>query len=102
MGKASRTKTDTSRRQKIAAQREAARRAERRRKLTFIGAIVAAAAVIIGGVTWYAVGRGGSKASAEVMPPGVGGGTPLVQAAAHQVPNTSGISGVVAYVTTGW
>jgi Protein of unknown function (DUF3105) len=101
MGKASRTKTDASRREKIAAQRAAARRAERRRKLTLIGAIIAAAAVIIGGVVWYAVGRS-SSASAEVMPPGVGGGTATVQAAAHQVPNTSGIPGVVEYVTTGW
>jgi hypothetical protein len=62
------------------------------------------AAVIIGGVAWYAASRSngsGSGASAEVIPPGVTGQT-TVQTAAHQVPNTSGISGVTEYVTTGW
>jgi Protein of unknown function (DUF3105) len=102
MGKASKTKTEASRREKVAAQRAAARRAERRRNMMTIGAIAAVVAVIIGGVVWYAVGRSGSSASVEVMPPGVGSGTPTVQAAAHQVPNTSGIPGVVEYVTTGW
>lgn len=59
--------------------------------------------MIIGGVAWYAASRG-SGATAEVIPPGVTGQT-TVQAAAHQVPNTSGISGisgVTEYVTTGW
>jgi hypothetical protein len=102
MGKASKAKTGASRREKIAAQRAAAKRAEQRRRMKIIGAIVAVLAVAGGGVTWYAVSRGGSTASAEVMPPGVGSGTPTVQAAPHQVPNTSGISGVTEYVTTGW
>jgi len=42
-----------------------------------------------------------TDASAEVIPPGVTGAT-TVQAAAHPVPNASGIPGVVEYVTTGW
>ena len=92
-----------ARRDRVAALRAQQKRAERRRNLLTIGAITAAAAVIIGGVAWYAASRGsGSSASAEVIPPGVGSGTPTVQAAAHQVPNTSGIPGVTKYVTTGW
>ena len=94
---------EAARRERVAALRAKQKRAERRRNLITIGAIAAAAAVIIGGVTWYAASRGGgsSSASAEVIPPGVSG-TTTVQAAAHQVPDTSGIPGVVEYVTTGW
>ena len=48
MGKASRTKVDASRREKIAAQREAARRAERRRRMLIAaGSIVVVAAVVL-------------------------------------------------------
>jgi hypothetical protein len=86
-------------RERVAAVRARQKRAERRRNLITIGAITAAAAVIIGGVAWYAASR--SSTSAEVIPPAVSG-TTTVQAAAHQVPNTSGIPGVVEYVTTGW
>jgi len=89
-----------ARRERVAALRAQQKRAERRRNLITIGAITAAAAVIIGGVAWYAATRS-SGASAEVIPPGVTG-TTTVQAAAHQVPNTSGIPGVTEYVTTGW
>jgi hypothetical protein len=48
-----------------------------------------------------AVSSGGGSPQ-EVIPPGVGGGTPTVQSAALTVPNTTGITGVVAYDTTGW
>jgi hypothetical protein len=88
------------RRERVAALRAQQKRAERRRNLITIGAIAAVAAVIIGVVAWYAASRN-SSASAEVIPPGVGG-TATVHAAAHQVPDTSGIPGVVEYVTTGW
>jgi hypothetical protein len=47
-------------------------------------------------------GGSGTRTGDETMPPGVGGGTPDVQPAALEVPNTSGIPGVVAYDTTGW
>src|SRR5438874_1447775 len=77
------------------------RRAERRRNLTTLFAVVAAAAVVIGGVVWYAASRG-SGSSKEAIPPGVSGGAPAVQPAALTVSNTTGISGVVAYDTTGW
>jgi hypothetical protein len=89
-----------ARRERVAAIRAQQQRAERRRNLITLGVITAAAAVIIGAVAWYAAGR--SSATAEAIPPGVGGGTPLVQPAALVVPNTSGIGGVVAYDTAGW
>ena len=88
-----------ARRERVEALRAQQKRAERRRYLITIGAIAAAAAVIIGGVAWYAASRG-HGASAEVIPPGASG-TMTVQAAAHQVPSTSGIPGVVEYVATG-
>ena len=91
-----------ARRDRVAAMRAQQKRAERRRNLITIGAIVAVAAVVIGGVAWYAASRSSSSgATAEVIPPGVTGQR-TVQAAAHQVPNTSGIPGVTEYVTTGW
>jgi hypothetical protein len=91
-----------ARSERVAALRAQQKRAERRRNLITIGAVAAVAAVIIGVVTWYAASRGNNAATAaEVIPPGVSG-TTTVQAAAHQVPDTSGIPGVVAYVTTGW
>jgi hypothetical protein len=92
-----------ARRERVAAMRAQQRRAERRRNLITLFAVVAAAAVVIGGVAWYAASRGhGSSASGEVIPPGVSGGAPDVQPAALVVPNASGISGVVAYDTSGW
>ena len=95
------------RRERVAALRAQQQRAARRRNLITAGAIAAVAALIIGGVAWYAASRSSNHTSsgsptAQVIPPGVGGGATTVQAAAHQVPNTSGISGVVEYVTTGW
>jgi hypothetical protein len=86
-------------RERVAAMRAQQRRAERRRNLITIFAIVAAAAVIIGGVAWYAASRGGSK---ETVPPGVSGGSPVVQPAALMVSNTSGITGVIVYDTVGY
>jgi hypothetical protein len=48
MGKASRTKVDTSRREKIAAQRAAARRAERRRRILIAsGSILVVVAIVV-------------------------------------------------------
>jgi hypothetical protein len=99
MGKASRAKQDASRREKISAQREAERRRERRRRLIWFGGggtIIAAIAAVI--VVVAVVSSGGSK---EVIPAAPTGAT-TVQPAAVTVPNTTGISGVVAYDTTGW
>jgi len=96
-----------ARRERVEALRAQRKRAERRRNLITAGAIAAVAALIIGAVVWYAASRSSNHISsggrpAQVIPPGVGGGPTTVQAPAHQVPNTSGISGVVEYVTTGW
>jgi Protein of unknown function (DUF3105) len=100
MGKASRAKQDISRREKIAAQREAERRRGRRRRLIWFGGggtvIAAIVAVIV--VVTVTSSSGGSK---EVIP-AAPTGTNTVQPAAVTVPNTTGISGVVAYDTTGW
>ena len=97
------SRKQAARRERVAAMRAQQRRAERRRNLTTIFAIVATAAVIIGGVVWYAASRGsGGTSGKEAIPPAVGGGSPTVQPAALVVPNTSGISGVTAYDTTGY
>ena len=90
-------------RDRVAAMRAQAKRAERRRNLLMIGAIAAVVVLIGGGVAWYAASRGGSTSttSAEVVP-AAPSGTPESQPAALVVPNTSGISGVVAYDTAGW
>jgi hypothetical protein len=97
---------DAARRERIETLRAQQKRAEQRRKLITFGTIGVVAALIIGGVAWFAASRSSnhttSGRTAEVIPPGVGGGSGTVQAAAHQVPNTSGIPGVVEYVTTGW
>jgi len=97
---------EAARRERVAAMRAEQKRAERRRNVITFGAIGVVIALIIGAVAWYAASRGSgtgnSSSAAEVIPPGVGGGPVTVQAAAHQVPNASGIPGVVEYVTTGW
>lgn len=90
-------------RDRVTAMRAQQKRAERRRNLITIGAIGAAVVVIGGGIGVYAAtrGGGGSSSSAEVVPPAPTG-APQTQPAALVVPNTSGISGVVAYDTAGW
>jgi hypothetical protein len=99
MGKASRAKQDGSRREKTAAQRAAERRRGQRRRLLWLGGgggvIVAVVAVI---VVVAVTSSGGSKEAIPAAPTG----TTTVQPAAVTVPNTTGISGVVAYDTTGW
>ena len=100
MGKASRAKQDISRREKIAAQREAERRRQRRRRLIWFGGggtVIAALVAVIVVVAGTSSGSGGK----EVIPAAPAGAT-TVQPAAVTVPNTTGLSGVVAYDTTGW
>ncbi|MHB1432860.1 MAG: DUF3105 domain-containing protein [Streptosporangiaceae bacterium] len=99
MGKASRAKQDSGRREKVAAQRAAERRRERRRRLLWFGgggAIVVAVVAVIAVVAVTSSGGG-----REAIPPGPSG-TIKVQPAAITVPNTTGISGVVAYDTNGY
>jgi thiol-disulfide isomerase/thioredoxin len=62
MGKASRTKVDTSRREKIAAQRAAERRAEQRKRLLIAsGSILAVIAIVVA----FIVVKAGSKPAAS-------------------------------------
>jgi hypothetical protein len=98
VGKAQRERTA---RQKLEQVRARQRAAARRRKAiigTVAGVGVAAVIAVIA-VIAVSAGGGGSH---EVMPAGVGGGTPNSQPAAVTVPNTTGIAGVVAYDTAGW
>ena len=104
MGKASRTKRDGGRREKIAAQREAERRQQRRRRLFMFGGggVVIAAAVVV--ILVLALSKSTSPTtttSHEVIPP-ANTGTTTTEPAAVTVANTTGITGVVAYDTTGW
>jgi Protein of unknown function (DUF3105) len=87
-------------RERVAAIRAEQKRAQRRRNLITVGAITAAVVIVGGGIGWYAASRGGGS-SAEVVP-ATPSGAPQSQPAALVVPNTSGISGVVAYDTAGW
>jgi Domain of unknown function (DUF929) len=71
MGKASRTKVDVSRREKIAAQREAQRRAERRRRMLIAaGSIVVVAAIVLTFVIIKLNGKPASAGSASNGPTG--------------------------------
>jgi hypothetical protein len=102
MGKASRTKRDGGRREKIAAQREAERRQERRRRLVLFGGggVVIAVAVVV--ILVVALSKSsGTTTSKEVVPPALTGAT-TTEPAAVTVANTTGINGVVAYDTTGY
>jgi hypothetical protein len=86
-------------RERVAAMRAQQRRAEQHRNLITIGAIAGVVALVIGGVSWYAVSRGGGPG--EVVPAAVTG-TPVTQPPALPVRDTSGIQGVVAYDTAGY
>ena len=98
MGKAQRTRQTREKLEQV----QARQRAEARRRKLIFGAVAGVAvAAVIAVIAALAVSAGGGS-SQEVMPAGVGGGTPDVQPAALTVPNTTGITGVVAYDTTGW
>ena len=86
-------------RERVAATRARQKRADRRRNLITAGAVTAAVVLVGGGIAWYTASRGGG--SARVVPAALSG-APRSQPAALVVPNTSGISGVVAYDTAGW
>ena len=96
-------KLDRQARVKAMQARERARK--RRVRLAWLGgggvAIAAVIAVIVAVAVSGVEASTGGGTSAEVIPPGVTG-TTTTQPAAVTVPNTTGISGVVAYDTTGW
>ncbi len=92
------------RKAKIEAMRARQRAQERRRRLIWFGGggTVIVAIVVAVVVAVVSAGHGSSTTtSSEVVPPAVTGQT-AVQAPAVTVPNTTAISGVVAYDTTGY
>jgi hypothetical protein len=86
MGKASRTKVDSSRREKIAAQRAAARRAEQRRRILIAGGSILAVIIVI--VAFIVI-----KANSDSSKP------PTTTSAANG-PTGSALASVVAKVTS--
>ena len=98
VGKASKSKV--GRQARIEQMRAEQRRADRRRRLIIVSASAVVGVGLVVGVVFAALPS--SSVNHEAMPPGVGGGTPTTQATVATVQNTSGISGVVAYDTTGW
>lgn len=74
---------------------------QRRQRMIWSGVGVAVAAVVAVILVLTLPGSSGGTSN-EVIPPAVAAGSPDVQAPALVVPNTTGISGVVAYDTAGW
>src|ERR1700749_3596591 len=71
MGKASRTKQDSDRRARIAAQREAQRRAEQRKRIYLAGGAILVVAIVVVGLVLVKLNRGGgTAASPSNGPPG--------------------------------
>jgi hypothetical protein len=75
---------------------------QRRQRMIWSGVGVAVAAVVAVIVVVTLPSSSGGGTSTEVIPPAVAAGSPVVLPPALVVPNTTGISGVVAYDTTGW
>jgi hypothetical protein len=75
---------------------------QRRQRMIWSGVGVAIAGVVAVILVLTLPGSSGGGTSNEVIPPPVASGSPNVQAPAVVVPNPTGISGVVAYDTTGW
>ncbi len=97
---AKRMQAKQDRKARIEAMRAQQRARERRRRLAWFGGggvVIAAVVAVVVVVALSKAGGGGQ----EVIPPAVTGAT-TVQPAAATVANTTGISGVVAYDTTGW
>jgi len=86
MGKASRTKVDSSRREKIAAQRAAARRAEQRRRILIAGGSILAVIIVIVAFIVVKANSGSSK--------------PAATTSSANGPTGSALASVVAKTTT--
>ena len=102
---ATRRQTKLDRRERIEAMRAKEQARRRRVRFAWLGgggvAVAAAVAVIVAVAVSGGSSSSGGSTSAEVMPPAVTGAT-TTQPAALTVPDTTGITGVVAYDTTGW
>jgi hypothetical protein len=96
---AERRQAKLDRQARIEAMRARERARKRRLRLAWLGGGGVVIAAVVAVIVVVAVS--GGSASPEVMPPAVSG-TTTTQPAALTVPNTTGISGVVAYDTTGW
>jgi hypothetical protein len=85
-------------RPKGSARQAAVRRRTRRRRFIIgvVAIVVAVVAIVVVAVS------SSSNSPTYVLPPPVGTGSPTFEPPAYQTTNTSGIPGVVAYVTTGW
>jgi thiol-disulfide isomerase/thioredoxin len=86
MGKASRTKVDSTRREKIAAQRAAARRAEQRRRILIAGGSILAVIIVIVAFIVIKANSGSSK--------------PAATTSSANGPTGSALASVVAKVTS--
>ena len=70
MGKASRTKVDSSRRERIAAQRAAERRAEQRRRILIAsGSIIAVVAIVVAFIVVKANSKPAASTARRTAPP---------------------------------
>jgi hypothetical protein len=100
---ASRKQARLDRRAQIEAMRARERTRKRNVRIAWLGGggivVIAAVVAIVLAVT--ASSGPAVTSSPQVMPPGVSGQT-TVEPPAQTVANNTGISGVVAYVTTGW
>jgi Protein of unknown function (DUF3105) len=100
---ASRKQAKLDRHAQIAAMRARERARKRNVRIAWLGGggvvVIAAVVAIVLAVT--SSSGPAVTTAAQVMPPGVSGQA-TVQPPAQTVANTTGISGVVAYVTTGW
>lgn len=70
MGKASRTKQDTDRRSRIAAQREAERRAAQRKRIYLAGGAILVVAIVVVALVLVKLNSGGSTSAASNGPTG--------------------------------
>ncbi len=94
-----------SRRARVEQRRQAERAQQKRRRLLLTGAAVLAVALIAVGVVAAVSGGGGKKgatsAAAQVIP-STPTGKVTVEQQAQRLPDTSGITGVLAWNTQGW
>jgi hypothetical protein len=98
---ASRKEAKLGRRAQIEAMRARERARQRKIRLAWLGGGVVVVIAAVVAIVLAVTSSRPVTSSAQVMPPGVSGQT-TVQPPAHTVANSTGISGVVAYVTTGW
>jgi len=97
---AKRMQAKQDRKARVEAMRAKQRAQERRRRLAWFGGGGVVIAAVIAVVVVVAISKSGAGAQ-EAIPPAVTG-TTTTQAAAVTVPDTTGISGVVAYDTNGY